>query len=537
VAKVRQIFGFWYALYLVGVLFLLTLARMTDGSLLILSFDGDAVHMAQIVLRMVEGQVPHEDFLTPLGAMAFLPIVWLVQFGAGVGAAFAYAPVLIGLIALPAIYWIGLSRLAPSGALAFGAVSLVSLMGLVHGGTDTTVAASMYYNNWCWAVSGIIVVQVALPNMRQGRFSNIVEPVFLGCCMGFLALTKVTFAVFLLPAILVALIMTKQFRLLTMGALTCILFLAAFTLPYGLIQYWQGYVHDLLYVSQSAARALPGDALAIMIIRPTQIVGVLALIAGFVFLRQALLAMEPLVFFLLGTGWVLISHQNWQNDPHWLIVAGLILIGMSRGLIIYNRFGWPVQTALRTCAVVFFAVGLPLLMTQAQSLLVHSGLNPSSFSAAFNDPHHGDLKFKRVQGGPYSVSVAHPALIAASKDPTEFEGRTLPECQKNDGLVAELVQTGEALDGFSQIQGTQILYADWVNALWLFSNTESLRGGAPWYYGGTTGFENAAFLVVPKCPMGQAVRALILDAIASEDKLTVEFLEETPLFLLYKFGG
>ena len=116
----RQIFGFWYAVFLIGLLSVLVLARMNDGSVLILSFDGDAVHMAQIVLRMVEGQIPHQDFLTPLGAMAFLPIVWLVKLGAGFGASFAYAPVFIGLILLPAIHWIGTSRLAPSGAIAFG---------------------------------------------------------------------------------------------------------------------------------------------------------------------------------------------------------------------------------------------------------------------------------------------------------------------------------------------------------------------------------------------------------------------------------
>jgi hypothetical protein len=537
VAKVRQIFGFWYALYLIGVLFLLTLARMNDGSLLILSFDGDAVHMAQIVLRMADGQVPHQDFLTPLGVMAFLPIVWLVKLGAGVGAAFAYAPVLIGLFILPAIYWIGVSRLAPSGALAFGAVSLVSLMGLVHGGTDATVAVSMYYNNWCWAISGIIAVQVALPNPRRSLFANIIEPIFLGCCVGFLVLAKATFAVFLLPAILVALAMTKQFRLLGLGALVGVLFLIVFTVPFGLVGYWQGSVHDLLYVSQSAARAQPGDALSIMVWRPAQITGVLALIAGFVFLRQARLVVEPLVFLLLGAGWVLISHQNWQNDPHWLIVAGLILIGLSRDIIIYNRFGWPIQTALRTSAIVFFAAGLPLWMTQAQSLVVHSGLNSSKFSAALKNPHHDDLKFRRVQGGPYSVAVAHPALVAAPKEPTVFEGKTMSQCQKIDGLVAELVQTGVALDRFAQTHGTQVLYADWVNALWLFSSAEPLKGGAPWYYGGTAGFENAAYLVVPKCPMGQVVRGLVLNAITADDALTVDFVEETSLFLLYKFGG
>ncbi len=533
----RQIFGFWYAVFLIGLLSVLVLARMNDGSVLILSFDGDAVHMAQIVLRMVEGQIPHQDFLTPLGAMAFLPIVWLVKLGAGLGASFAYAPVFIGLILLPAIHWIGTSRLAPSGAIAFGILVLVQLLAFVHGGTDATVAASMYYNNWCWAVAAMVVVLAVLPNRKPGRYADFAEPIFLGCLMGFLILTKATFAVFLLPAVLVALLLTKRFRLLGLGVGVAVLFLIAITVQFGLVSYWQGYVQDLLFVSQSAARAKPGDGLAIMMFRPVQIGGVLALFAGFILLRQARLSTESLVFLLLGAGWILISHQNWQNDPHWLIIAGLVLIGMSSEVVIYNRFGWPVQTALRTVAVMFFVAGLPLLVTQAQSLLVHNGLNPAGFSAAFSDGVGKDLRFRRVSGGPYSASVAHPALAAEATEPTIFEGVSLPNCQKNTGLIAELVQTGAALDGFEQTAGAQVLYADWVNGLWLFSKTRSLQGGAPWYYGGTPGFENAQYLVVPKCPMGQDVRALILDAIAKDKTLSVVLEEETPLFLLYKMGS
>ncbi len=532
----RQIFGFWYALFLVGLLFLLSLARMNDGALLILSFDGDAIHMAQIVLRMVDGHIPHEDFRTPLGVMAFLPMVWLVNAGAGVGAAFAYAPVFIGFVLLPAIYWVGISRLSPSGAIAFGAVVLVSLLGLVHGGTDATVAASMYYNNWCWAVAAVIAVMTCLPSTREARLATVIEPIILGCLMGFLVLTKATFAVFLLPAVVVALLASGQMRLVLSAVGVSVVFMGAMTLPFGVIGYWQGYIGDLLFVSQSAARAQPGDAMAVMVLRPTQIVGVLGLVAGFVLLRQARDSIGSLVFLLLGVGWILISHQNWQNDPHWLIVAGLILIGLARDVVIYNRFGWPVQTALRTLAVVFFAAGVPLWVTQLQSLMVHNGLNGAGFSAALSDPRHDDLRFRAVAGGPYSVATLHLGLVAEPRSPRVFEGLALPDCQKSNGLVAELVQTGAALDGFSQTHGTQVLYADWVNALWLFSKTEPLQGGAPWYYGGTTGFENAQYLIVPKCPMGQAVRDLILTAIENADGLQPTFVDETPLFLLYEMG-
>lgn len=532
----RQIFGFWYALFLLCGLSLLALARSNDGAVLILSFDGDAIHMAQIVLRMADGQIPHQDFVTPLGIMAFLPIVWLVQLGAGIGMAFAYAPVLIGVFLAPMVYWVGLSRLSPSGALAFGALVLVSLMSFVHGGTEATVAASMYYNTWCWAVAAVVVVLSALPSNRPEQGIRLAEPLILGACMAFLVLTKATFAVFLAPAIVCGLVVSGQTQLLVKGAAICLGLLIIVTLPYGFITYWQGYVQDLLFVSQSVARAKPGDELAVMVLRPDQIVGVLGLIAGFVLLRQARMMAQSLVFLLLGIGWILVSHQNWQNDPHWLVVAGLVLFGMGQDVVLYNRFGWPLQTALRSVAVVLLAAGAPLWMAQVQSVLVHNGLKHAAFSPAFSDPRHDDLRFRAVSGGPYSVTVAHPVLIADATEPAVFEGITLPTCQKANGLVAELVQTGAALDALPQTHGAQVFYADWVNALWLFSKTEPLQGGAPWYYGGTTGFENAQFLVVPKCPMGQVVRGLILKAVTAEDGLTATLDAETPLFYLFRLG-
>lgn len=516
---------------------MLTLARVNDGSVLILSFDGDAIHMAQIVNRILGGDIPHQDFHTPLGVMAFLPIVFLMKFGMGLGSAFGYAPVLIGLLSLPAVHWIGVSRLSPSGALALGTVFLVQLFALVHGGTDATVAASMYYNNWGWAIAALIVVMVVLPNTRPGRYADWAEPVFLGCGMGFLVLTKVTFAVFLLPVVVVALLVSRQFRTLGFGVLVAVVFMIGVTVQFGLIGYWTGYVQDLLFVSGSAARAQPGDALAVLLLRPAQIVGVLALIAGFVLLRQARDASGSLLFLLLGVGWILISHQNWQNDPHWLIVAGLVMIGLARDVVLYNRYGWPLQTAMRTVAVVFFAAGLPLLATQVQSLMVHRGLSAERFDPAFTHHFNDDLRFRNVSGGPFSATVAHPGLEAKPVAPTVFAEIALPQCQKADGLVAELVQTGAQLDQFAQTRGQQVLYADWVNALWLFSDVARLQGGAPWYYGGTTGFENADYLVVPKCPMGQAVRGLMLDAIAADPALRFVLEDETALFYLFKRGA
>jgi hypothetical protein len=510
------------------------MARVTDGAVLVMSFDGDAVHMAQIVLQMAAGQVPHLDFQTPLGAMAFLPIVRLMKLGFGIGSAFAYAPIYIGMVALPAVYWVGISRFSTAGALAFGTVFFVQLLAYVHGGTDATVAFSMYYNNWCWAISMLAVVLAVLPNNRNTAFARWVEPFILGACVGFLVLSKATFGVFLLPAICLALLVSNRVQDLVFAVFWAVLFLTAVTLPLGGISYWQGYIGDLLFVAGSKSRAMPGDPLALMLLAPGQIVGNLALLASMLMLRQARMSKESLVFLFLAAGWALVTYQNWQNDPHWLIPAGLILWVLSGPVVLFNRYGWPLQTALRNVAVVLMALGAPLLVTQAQSLLIHSGLNADKFEPIFATGPNSDLRFRTLRGGNYRVDQANVALAPSGAAPTVWKGETLPDCQKTNGLLADMVATGRALDKEEQTRGAQVLYADWLNALSLFSAVKPIQGGAPWYYGGKPGFAAADFLVVPLCPMGQDIRRVMLAEIEKDPTLAFEEVSRNALFILLK---
>lgn len=530
----RQLFWFWYALFLIGLLAVLAMMRANSGAVLIMSFDGDAIHMAQIVLRMQAGEVPHLDFLTPLGAMAFLPIVWLMDVGFGVGGAFAYAPVMIALFMLPALYWVGLSRFSPSGALALGTVFLVQMLALVHGGTAPTVTASMYYNNWCWAVAALVVALVVVPSRVTNRWTFLAEPLILGVGVGFLLLTKATFAVFLLPAVVIALLVGRQFKMLALSVSWSLVFLACITLPLGGPAYWQGYVHDLMFVAHSAARGQPGASLALMLLSPAQLVGGLAVLAGIVFLRQARKSETALVILALAAGWMLITHQNWQNDPHWLIPAGVLLLALARDVELYNRFGWPLKRALQIVSVMLMALGTPLLVTQVQSLLIHNSLRPDRFASVFKAHANSDLRFRSAIGGDFRIDQPFAALGSTGAKPTVFAGETLPDCQKSTGLVAELVETGKRLDQVPQTKGAQILYADWINGLWLFSATAPLKGGAPWYYGGTPGFAEVGYLVVPLCPMGQDVRRMVLTEIEQDPALSFTEVSRNDLFILFK---
>ncbi|MBV1864346.1 MAG: hypothetical protein KUG74_07890 [Rhodobacteraceae bacterium] len=530
-----RLFHIWYGLFLIGGWALLSIGRVNEGGVLIMSFQGDALHMAQAVLRVASGEVPHRDFQTPLGVMAFLPISGLINLGFGVGKAFAYAPSLLGIICLPAVYWLGFTRFKPAGALLFGTIFLALMFAYIHGGGLPSVTASMYYNNWCWAIAMLIVLAAVLQG-PQGRFTFWFEALILGFGMGFLTLTKATYAVFLLPAIVLALGVDKSWGKLLASVAFSLLFLVFFTLPIGGVSYWFGYINDLLSVAKSQTRSQPSLGLAELAVSARHLPGTLALLAAVVFFRQAKHKKEGLVLLVLGGGWLLIVFQNWENDPHWMAFVGLLLFPMSNRIEIYNSLGWPLRRAVHLVAVGLIFMGVPLTYTQLQSVALHDGLNPVDFPNTLPINRQMDLRFRDPKQGVVWAKTPFDALAGQSQGGkvSRLGDEVLPDCRKENGLYADLQATGVLLDEIGETAGKTVLYTDWVNSLWMFSKLEPLPGGAPWYYGGTPGFQNADYLVVPLCPMGPSVRRTMLDQIAADPTLEFVEVQRNDLFVLLK---
>ena len=518
-----RLFNIWYATFLLGVLALFALGRVNDGKILIMSFEGDAIHMAQIALRMAAGEVPSVDFQTPLGVLAFLPITQLMSFGFSIGAAFAYAPVIMALLCLPAVFWIGITRFHWLGALGFGAVFLTMFPSLLHGGLKPTVTMAMYYNNWCWAVSMLAIVLAVLPSTAARRM-KIFEALVLGIAMGFLVLTKATFAVFLTPALVVALLMQGRHRVLLLSVLAALAFMSIVTLPYGGIGYWMAYIEDLRTVASSPLRARPTAGVVSQAMAPAYIVGTVLLLLSVVLLRQARRQADGLVLLLLGGGWALITYQNWQSDPHWFVLAGLLLFPLSKGITLYNQFDWPIRSSLHYVAVAFLAIGVPLTYTQIQSVLVHNGLDQSQYEPGFQSQLNSDMWFQKPSLTGHAVTVENPFFKDQSPDdgPTFLNGEMLPECQGTGGLYASMAAMGSEMDKMSGTKGKSAIVADWGNGVWLFSDLVPVSGAAPWYYGGTPGFDQADYVIVPLCPSLPANRKLVLAEIENDTK-GVEF--------------
>ena len=93
---------------------------------------------------------------------------------------------------------------------------------------------------------------------------------------------------------------------------------------------------------------------------------------------------------------------------------------------------------------------------------------------------------------------------------SEFQGVTFHHCNWLAGTLASLETMADDLAADVPI-GSQLLVADNLSALWLFGDFAPLQGGAPWYYGSQTGFENADYVVIPKCALVARVRGIIID--------------------------
>lgn len=502
-----RLFAAWYALALVALWAVYTILRAGDGAVLLLSFEGDAVHLADIALRMQAGQIPGRDFLTPLGALAFLPIVWLMQTGFGIGMAVAYAPAVLGLALLPALWWLGLTRLPRWGALGLGFAVLTLLMSYLHGGLSPTVTLSMYYNNWCWAVSFLVVLAAVTPGARD----RLAVALVVGLGMGLLALVKATFAVYLAPGVVLALALRRRWGELAGAVALGLVLVAVVSWPLGGLGYLRGYAADLMAVAGSPVRAAPGKGLVEMAISPGHVLALGLWLMAALFFRQAGRNGHAAVVLVLGAGFFAITHQNWQNDPHWLALFGLLMLAEARGVALWNGWGWPIGRALQVLGVAALAVSGPPLYAQVQSLLIHGGLDRARFVALV--PGDDDLRVKDPAGEVAVAKVAYPAGLGLAPEPETFQGERLPWCEKETGLVADLQATGRALGEMVPAAGRTALYADWVNALWLFSPLAPLPGASPWYYGGTAGAERAYYLVVPLCPMGRPIRAMVLKEI------------------------
>ncbi|MEX5729642.1 hypothetical protein Ga0609869_002995 [Rhodovulum iodosum] len=529
--------------FLLAVVTILGGLPLLQGALFIGKHEGDMMHLLDIVFRIADGQWPHRDFMTPIGYLAFAPIALFVKLGYGVGHAILYSQVLVAAILLPVTVWVAVTRIPGRWAYLFGFVVMVFCLALVHGEAERSISISMHYNRWAWAVSFLVLTAALLP--ARGRARAAVDGPIIGLGLAALALTKITFfAGFAVPVAL-ALAIRRDWRALRLAVFAGLAVVAVVTLLAGPL-YWPAYIRDLLTVAGSELRPSPGGvSFRAMIGAPAFVGGNLLLIYAAILLREMRHDLLGLVVLLLVPGFYFVTHQNYGNDPKWLLLLGILLfISRTPGAappekgIDRNQVALVVGTAL--LAFIF-----PSLVNMTLSPLRQGNTVVSEYAPLLGgEAPHDDLFAAKSRA--YLIRKQAPvdmrdggldrfSDMVERPEPAQLLGEELPDCELYTGLIGWYANVAADLEeaGYA---GARFFNADVLNPYWLFADFRPLAHGAPWHYDGLPGIEGADYLVVPVCPVKQKQRKRILDLIA-ETPLELHEAHRTDHYILLELDG
>ncbi len=528
------LFGFF-----VAVIAAMCGAALLKGGLYLGKHEGDTFHLLQIVFRMADGQVPHLDFMTPIGIMAFAPIALFVKIGYGAGISIILGQLLVSIVLLPAVWWVAHSRMQGLLPYLFGLFVLVLATALVHGEAQRSVSISMHYNRWAWAAAFIAISAAVIPTIDRAR--PMADGVIIGLAMSFLLLTKITyFAAFAMP-VLIAMLLRGSYRTLLVSALSGMIAAALVTMIAG-VDFWQAYLRDLLIVARSDIRSNPSEAFGAVVGAPAYLGASLILIAGVILLRQSREAVGGLVLLLLVPGFFYVTYQNSGNDPQWLLLLGVLLIAFLPELGLRNGFGWDMRSALKVTAAIALAMAAPSFFNLAYSPFRHLNVDVEKYTPILpRSAQHADLFATKLRAIRTDTSVPLDIVgtgleayeyMVERPEPIVFQGAVLAQCELTLGMSAWFDVITADLENAGLSGDKSIFAADLFSSHWLFGDFKPLAGGAPWYYGGLPGIGAADYVLVPLCPIIPEVRRMILETIENNDIGLTE-VRRTSLYILY----
>lgn len=519
-----------YALFLSVCVAVLGGMSLVKGGLFVDAFEADAIHMLDIILRMTSGQTPHIDFSTPLGILSFLPISELTKLGFGVATSFILAQIGIAVLLSPILVWIAHSRIGTrhrAAAWMMGLMILSLVLAVVYGGNQSVLSISMYYNRWAWALAFVALFLAVLRPDEHKKMPRL-DGMIIGGLLAILALIKPTFFIAFVVPIVIALISGGAVTSLVFGVVAGGLVAAVVGVLLG-FEFYMAYIQDLLSVVTSSTRSAPSASFAEVLNSPKTFFATLTLLLSIIVLRQSGAHRAGLLLLLLAPGFMFVTYQNFGNDPKWLMFLCVFLLvhRPERGnRVIFNADARHAVSGLALASFVFIAPSFQNLVT---SPVRHFSEEEQSYELLVTDLDAArDLwvytdRVTRIQRQ-ISVPSSEQALATYVKaeEPVMFLGEAFHNCSTTSGAVTVSRYMADRLrqEPFQFEARSQFFVADAVSLIWMAGGFEPLQGGAPWYYTGTPGIENAAALVVPLCPENAGFRNASLAALAENSNVT-----------------
>jgi hypothetical protein len=292
----------------IGFAAVCALLLILPGQTVTTRYLGDLTLLLDGAYRVVEGQVPHRDFHSPLGPLAFYFPGAGYALSGSFGLAMPAATALMLALLAPAIAYVLSSRLHPALALPFGAFLIVVLAVPINLGEGiTALSFAKFYNRLGWVALAALLVMYLRPGSFASR--HVIDAAVATLLTVVMAYTKMTYGVAAL-AFLVFMLTDREQRVWAAMAL-------GFVLATGLLVefFWQSsgaYLADLLTVHRvdGSLRGNFGQILDHALGNTADYV-LLALFAGMALRRRA--SFRDAIFYLAcAVGGFLLINQNFQ---------------------------------------------------------------------------------------------------------------------------------------------------------------------------------------------------------------------------------
>jgi hypothetical protein len=188
----------------------------------------DAIIMLEAGTRWLQGQIPHVDYLSPIGILPTWLMSVALRLSRGTAHALAYAPLLVVFPVAIAGWWVAQRRLSAWLSLGFAgflAALVTATRPLPFGMLPYPVefmhtSYAMAYNRLGWALLIILVLQQFVPaRARAAAPASRLEAAGAGAVCVLLLLTKVNYAAAAAGVVLVGLVIARPTRGATVALL------------------------------------------------------------------------------------------------------------------------------------------------------------------------------------------------------------------------------------------------------------------------------------------------------------------------------
>lgn len=498
----------------------------------------DVLHTILGAERIRMGEVPHSDFHTPIGALAFYLLAWLTSFSGDIVYTLKLSNVVVGGMVLALSIWLAVTRLSQISFLLVGIYLVMLSMSFSWDEAEAGVTFAMYYNRWSWCLF-IFALLLCIAPRQPSKTKDLTDAVILAFIFFALAFIKVSFFVSVLVGTAIAATVFGRSRIFLLavpiGVLVSGLAIGLDIMPLSL----SGYLQDIIDAARSPIRVRSMTDIAdapLLAKNIGQTLAVLVLIL--ICFRLKLWEIFILTGMILGFS-AANTVQNYGNG-----LAGFFAAAILALEFIVSRKDFPeMDRTLAVAAAAFiFAAALPLVYYSQLTLVAVSTENEEMI-APFSEPSRlSSFRTKKpteeIEPGEKLFHYAEPKMIGTE---------TIESCAIVEDHLVYLQSLSEATDALWEI-GLQpedkVVSFGLINPFWLTTGTAPIPGGHLWYVGKVSVpkkdlLKNVRFFALEKCAHKHALDKTWQEAreVSGIDFSRMKLRAETQLWMIFESPG